>query len=351
MRAPRIMILGDSLASGMQDDYTWRWRLGEHYRRTDTAAEFVGPYSGTFSMYEDPVLLALVEGRSAPTGVEAANPMTGPYRDGTFAGRHCARPGWTAHAARGAVRDVVAAEQPDFLLIQLGFNDLAMVGPPEQALRDLGAVVSEARAAAPEVTVLVANVAGTSSWGNAWFRETLKDYNAKLPSALAAWSTPRSRVALVDVRSGFDPASDTYDAIHPNPGGELVMAAAFAEVLREFGVGRRPWSAPHDRPRDLPLTEPALAATPSRGGSVQLRWSRVRGASAYRVAMRDITLGERRALGPLPVLGDHWRARGLAPGHVYEFDVTPARGERLGRRSKPVRVLAGPSAPRPPRAR
>src|SRR3954471_3076690 len=104
VRAPRIMVLGDSLASGMQDDYTWRWRLAEHYRRTGTPAEFVGPHTGTFSMYDDPALLALVEGRPVPTGPAAANPMTGPYRDDSFAGRHCARPGWTAHDAKRSVR-------------------------------------------------------------------------------------------------------------------------------------------------------------------------------------------------------------------------------------------------------
>jgi hypothetical protein len=266
--------------------------------------------------------------------------MNGVYREGRLAIRHCARPGWTAHAARQTVREVVAAERPDFLLVQLGFNDLAMVGPPEQTLRELGEVVSEARAAAPDLTVLVANVAGTTTWGNAWFRKTVTDYNAKLPAAIAGWSRSRSPVALVDVRSRFDPTADTYDAIHPNPAGELVMAAAFAEALRGFGVGRVPWHPPADRPSELPLTEPALTADVGQAG-IQLRWSRVRGASAYRIALRDVTLGQPRTLGPLPVLGDHWRAQGLTAGHEYEFDVTPARGERLGQRSEAVRLTVG----------
>ena len=153
MRPPRIMVLGDSLASGMQDDYTWRWQLAQHFRRTGTSAEFVGPHTGTFSMYEDPVLLALVEGRPVPANAQEANPMTGPYREGRFEGGHCARPGWTARAAKASVREHVAAERPDFLVVQLGFNDLATVGPPEQALRDLAALVSEARSAAPDAAI------------------------------------------------------------------------------------------------------------------------------------------------------------------------------------------------------
>lgn len=342
MRAPRIMVLGDSLASGMQDDYTWRWQLAQHFRRTGTPAEFVGPHTGTFSMYDDPILLALVEGRLVPPNADGGNPMTGPYREGRFEGGHCARPGWTAHAAKASVREHVAADRPDYLLVQLGFNDLAVVGPPEQTLRDLAAVVSEARAAAPNVVILVANIAGTTTWGNEWFRESIRDYNAKLPSALADLSTDRSPVALVDVHSGFDPDADTYDGIHPNPAGELVMAGSFADALLRFGVGRHPLQLPPTRPPELPLAEPTIVAARAEGDAcVRLEWSRVRGASAYRVALRNVTLDEPRTVGPIPVLGDHWVAQGLTAGHVYEFDVASARGERLGPRSEPLRVAAG----------
>ena len=341
MRPPRIMVLGDSLASGMQDDFTWRWRLARHIWRTGARAEFVGPHTGTFSMYEDPVLLALVEGRPVPTGADAVNPMTGPYREGSFPGRHCAQPGWTAHDAKSSVRERVAAERPDFLLVQLGFNDLAMVGPPRRALRDLAAVVSEARAAQPAVAVLVADIAGTHSWGDEWFRATIADYNARLPAELAALSTERSPVVLVDVHSGFDPETDTYDGIHPNPVGELAIARAFAEALREFGVGSGPFLPPALRPRELPLAEPEITTTAGRGASVRLDWGRVRGAAAYRVGLRDVTLDRPRTASPIPVLGDHWLAQGLSAGHVYEFDVAAARGEQLGPCSKRVRVTVG----------
>lgn len=335
------MVLGDSFASGMQDDYTWRWRLARHLAGTGTPAEFVGPHRGTFSMYEDPVLLALVEGRPPPTGPEAANPMTGPYREDSFEGGHCARPGWTAHAAKAVVREHVAAEQPDFLLVQLGFNDLAMVGPPDQALRDLGTIVAEARAAAPELTILIATVAATATWGNQWFRESIADLNRRLPAAVRSWSTGRSPVALVDLRGRFDPAADTYDEVHPNAAGELVMAAAFADALRAFGVGRARLDPRRFRPPELPLAEPALTCARPRTGGALLRWSRVRGASGYRIALRDLTAGRPRTLTPIPVLGDHWHAGGLTPGHVYEFDVAAAHGRRLGPCSAPLRVTAG----------
>ncbi|WP_194891918.1 GDSL-type esterase/lipase family protein [Catenulispora pinisilvae] len=341
MSAPRIMILGDSLASGMQDDYTWRWQLAQHFRHTGTAAEFVGPHTGTFSMYEDPVLLALVEGRPAPTGPGTVNPMTGRYREGRFEGGHCARPGWTAHAAKASVRRHVAAHCPDFLLVQLGFNDLATLGPPEQTLRDLTAVVTEARSAAPAVAVLVASITGTT-WGNAWFRKTVEDYNAELPATVSALATDQSPVALVNLHDGFDPDTHTYDGIHPNPTGESAMAAGFAHALRRFGVGHDRLRPCRSRLHELPLQRPTILAARTQGDTgVRLEWSRVRGASAYRVALRDVTLGQPRRLGPIPVLGDHWLVQGLTAGHVYEFDVASARGERLGPRSEPVRATAG----------
>lgn len=345
MRPRRIMVLGDSLASGMQDDYTWRWRLARHIRRTGLSVEFVGPHTGTFSMYEDPVLLALVEGRPVPTGTAAANPMTGSYRDGPVEGGHCARAGWTAHAAKGSVRALVAAERPDFLLVQLGFNDLATVGPPRRVLGDMAAVVAEARAADPAVAVLVADIAGTT-WGNAWFRQSIAEYNSRLPAELASLSTDRAPVVLADVHSRFDPETDTYDGIHPNPKGELVVAGAFADALRRFGIGSGPLLLPPLRPRELPLaeaeiTDTRITAAHNGGADIRLEWGRVRGASAYRIGLRDVTLEKPRETGQIPVLGDHWLARDLTAGHVYEFDVTAARGERLGPRSKPRRVAVG----------
>lgn len=341
MRAPRIMVLGDSLASGMQDDYTWRWRLAQYIWRTGLPAEFVGPHTGTFSMYDDPVLLALAEGRDLPTGPDAVNPMTGGYRAGPFPSGHCAQPGWTAHAAKHSVREQVAAERPDFLLVQLGFNDLAVVGPPRQTLGDLAEIIAEARAAQPAVTILVANIAGASGWGNEWFHRAVDDYNARLPAELAAHSTDRSPVVLVDVRAAFDPAHDTYDGIHPNPVGELAMAGAFADALRDFGIGSGPLLPPPLAPRELPLAEPEITAAQVSDTDIDVEWGRVRGASAYRIGLRDVTLDQPRTQGPIPVLGDHWRAQDLISEHVYEFDVTAVRGRRLGPRSKPLRVVAG----------
>ena len=337
-RTARLMVVGDSIASGFQDDYTWRWWLFQHFLNTGTAVEFVGPHSGTFDMYEDPILLAILDDRPLPTGPEALNTMTGPYRDGSFQGRHCARPGWTAHAAKHAIAPYIAAERPDFLLLQLGFNDLAMVGPPDQMLSDMAALIDQARTVAAESAILVANVTGTRAWGSEWFRTTIKDYNARLPEMLADLSTDRSPVRLVDVHSRFDPIANSYDDIHPNPSGELVIAAAFAEGLRALGLGDSPLTLPHLPPHELPLVRPTITHASAETGSIKLTWTRIRGASAYRIAFRDVTLDEPRDLTPYPILGDHWSARGLIAGHTYEFDIAAARGDRIGPASRPLRV-------------
>jgi len=334
------MVVGDSIASGFLDDYTWRWWLHQHFVRTRTAVEFVGPHTGTFSMYEDPVLTAMLDDRPLPTGPEALNPMVGTYREGSFAGigRHCARPGWTANAAKLSVAPHVAAERPDFLLLQLGFNDLAMVGPPDQVLSDMAAVIDQVRAAVPDTALLVANVTGSRAWGSESFRASIDVYNARLPALLADLSTSRSPVRLVDVYSRFDPVADSYDDIHPNLSGELVIAAAFADGLRAFGLGDSPLVSPSPRPSELPLAEPTIIRASPEGEGIKFAWSRIKGASAYSVALRDVTLDEPRQVIPFPVLGDHWWARGLVPGHTYEFDVAAARGDRIGPWSQPIKL-------------
>src|SRR5689334_18678425 len=44
----KMMIVGDSISEGLEDDFTWRYRLQQHLSQSGCpAVDFVGGYSGT----------------------------------------------------------------------------------------------------------------------------------------------------------------------------------------------------------------------------------------------------------------------------------------------------------------
>lgn len=46
----RLMFVGDSITHGHEADYTWRYRLWQWLRETETPFSFVGPYTGKVIM-------------------------------------------------------------------------------------------------------------------------------------------------------------------------------------------------------------------------------------------------------------------------------------------------------------
>ncbi|MEV0157656.1 fibronectin type III domain-containing protein [Micromonospora sp. NPDC050686] len=111
---------------------------------------------------------------------------------------------------------------------------------------------------------------------------------------------------------------------------EFVVAA-----LNQAGPGPR--SAPARAVPELP--EPTgLTAVAGDGGEVQLRWRSAGPGFAYRVHLRDVTLGERWRTDPYPVQDTRHTAVLLVRDHRYEFRVTVTDGVSEGPATEPVAV-------------
>jgi hypothetical protein len=96
-------------------------------------------------------------------------------------------------------------------------------------MADIETFCLRARAANPDVQLLVANVVHrTPLREHPNLAADVALYNRRLPGRLAALSTSRSRVVLVDVARDYEPHRDTYDGVHPNDSGEIKIAKAFA---------------------------------------------------------------------------------------------------------------------------
>jgi Fibronectin type III domain len=200
------------------------------------------------------------------------------------------------------------------------------------------------------VKILVANVVTrTSLCGFGNLNSTIATYNSALAAAVPGWSTSQSPVRLADISSGYNPATDTYDGLHPDGLGEYEIADAFSTALaNDFGVGKVPGPPPASVP-GITLTTPTSLSAGISDTGVLLQWSRVDGASGYKIFERDIT-GNPSPLPafselPLPLPGDHWYAGWGSVGHTYQYQVAAARGTSETSPSSPVTLTMPASEP------
>jgi len=316
----KMMVVGDSISQGLEGDYTWRYRLKQHLDDDGVATDFVGPRKGTYV-----------------TGTDAATPAgyAGGYRpaiDGTFSDtEHLAQWGWQLSQAKWDIASRVSTYTPDYLLVELGFNDIAWSGADAAGLvAGLKEFVTNARAAKPDIKVLVANVVHRTALDvQPDLPQRISAYNNALPAAVSAMTTAASPVALVNVDSGYTPASDTYDGLHPNVRGEVVIAKAFADVLadtQKFGVGTGYGAVPTSLPADFVPAKPAAPSVTPQGLGLKITWPHVFGAGGYQLYQRNLSVGPAWTPYVYPIGAESWSEPQLPAGQEFQFKLTALRG-------------------------
>lgn len=206
----KILVVGDSITQGHEGDYTWRYRLWEWLRASSPHANvtFVGPYSGTFPPPDAPP-----PPRPQPTtpGLETrtwggyARDVDSSFLLDTGGGiSHFAHWGRQAGQVRGFVGDMVGTYRPDYVLMALGFNDLAWVHTVEETLDSVRRIVAGAREAKRDVRFAVANVPQrTGMVGREWLPDKIDRYNAVLERLVRELAREESPVWLVRLREGY----------------------------------------------------------------------------------------------------------------------------------------------------
>jgi hypothetical protein len=320
----KIMVVGDSISQGLEGDYSWRYRLAKHLSDNNASVDFVGPWTGTFVLPD-----------AYPAGwpdVPVPPRHNGAYRPGiTFDSDNLVQWGWQMHQAKAVIADNVTTYQPKYLLLELGFNDLAWgVSSPAGLLADLRGFLANARSANPNLRFLIANVVHRTPLNDLpGLPATISDYDALLTSAAGSLSTASSPVALVDIDGPYDEQRDTYDGLHPNVRGEYVIAKAFADTLfGTFLLGGMIGDVPTNLPADLAVSAPVqITATATDDFKVRVSWSHVFGANGYRFYYRDRSIGASFQEGQYPVGADSWTDDALPAGHQIEFYVQALRGD------------------------
>lgn len=202
----KIMIVGDSISHGSEGDYTWRYRLWQWLRASNVAFDFVGPWTGTFEPPEPlPPQPPLLQGEVAPP---TPDHVSGGYAldvDPAFDKDHFCHSGRQAAQMKNTIAAQVATYQPDYVLVELGFNDLGwFISGPDGLLSDMKTLIDNARGAKGNIKFAVANVPYRTRIGG---REDLPiitdEYNSMLDSAIPSWSTSNSPIKLVLFRENY----------------------------------------------------------------------------------------------------------------------------------------------------
>ncbi|MGA6164674.1 SGNH/GDSL hydrolase family protein [Amycolatopsis magusensis] len=181
----RIMALGDSITGSPG---CWRALLWQHLQQTGhTDVDFVGtlPAQGCGFPYDGEN-----EGHGGflATGIANQNQL----------------PGW------------LAPTDPDIVLMHLGTNDVWNNQSTAGILGAYSKLLGQMRANNPATELIVAQIIPMAAPNCGPCAQRVVDLNAAIPAWAQANSTPQSPITVVDQWTGFDPATDTYDGVHPN---------------------------------------------------------------------------------------------------------------------------------------
>lgn len=138
---------------------------------------------------------------------------------------------------------------PDTASVMIGINDLGDNNlAANQVVADIATIVDQLRAANPSVRVFINHLLHTNQ--TQAMRDAVDAVNSQLP-ALAATknaASATSPVWIIDANTGFNPATMTYDAVHPNAEGEVDVGDRIAAAL---GVIESPAAAAATPPPNL----------------------------------------------------------------------------------------------------
>lgn len=138
----------------------------------------------------------------------------------------------------GELSEAFVTARPDVILVHFGTNDVWNGRPTASILEGYSALVDAARAANPNVVVLVAQIIPMNVSDATCGGCTCAGCPTAVPAlgeAVVTWasekSTPESPIVPVDQYSGFDPNADTRDGVHPNADGDRKLAERWLAAL------------------------------------------------------------------------------------------------------------------------
>ncbi len=131
----------------------------------------------------------------------------------------------------GSLGDWMQGYDFDIALVHLGTNDAFQGQDNNQTVFEISAVIEKLREDNPNVVVLLARVIPTAKGERE--AAAVEQLASLIPNLIDQVSTEVSPVILVDMFEGFDVNELTYDGVHPNEKGEMLMADRWFDAIVE----------------------------------------------------------------------------------------------------------------------
>jgi lysophospholipase L1-like esterase len=179
----------------------------------------------------------------------------------------------------------LSAAMPDIVLMHLGTNDMwGHYIPTTAKLTAFTKLVGQMRANNPNVKILVAQIIPMSASSCATCPADIIEFNNALPAWAAGLRTTQSPIILVDQWTGFDPAVDTGDGVHPNNSGYQKMANRWQPALAQLLGGVIPSPSVSASPSRSVSPSPSVSPSRSASPSPSPSGGRASCAATYQIA-------------------------------------------------------------------
>lgn len=227
------MTLGNSITQGGETHPSYRYELWKLLIDADLDFEFVGSLDTNWHL-------------NAPDtehGADVASPVIGEsYKGQTFTNKHEGHWGWTTQDIlngmgnptnykkdKGKLSEWLKGYTPDVVLMHLGTNDMIHSKGIDSTINRIERIVRQLRTDNEEVAILMAQV--TPIPAHFAHVDSTRKFNARIPKLASQLSTSKSPVIVVDINTGFNSSSYTYDSIHPNQNGEKFIAKRWFDAI------------------------------------------------------------------------------------------------------------------------
>lgn len=309
---PKVMLYGDSLTHAFNSDWSWRYRLWQSLKESNTPFDFVGPRND------------VIEYTSLKMGNQD-------YRQPGFDRDHASIGGLHFLSGPYQLGELVRTYRPNVVVALVGLNDLMAGASVADLERHWRQQITAARRYHRGVDIVLVQVPHTWVEGVTQYDEMLTRLGAELDSA-----TER---VIVSARPNFDKWADVFDYLHLTSAGDLKMASVVAEELAELGIGDGQPATTPDPPDDHTWAPVPTASV--EAGTVTVRWPAVTYATHEHVFVRDEDTGDTAA--QQFVGGTSATFPGTA-GHTYSVWLAPVRGYLPIGTTSPTITIAVPAA-------
>jgi len=203
-----ILPLGDSITQSHSTQYSYRYSLWKMLLDEEVVFDFIGMQTGQVN----------------------GSPDWPDYLGQSFDYNHEGHAGWRTdeilNGRDGGDPNVKLATwltsyTPDIALLHIGTVDVMDGSSAASTAGYIGQIIDLLQADNSDVTILLAKLIGATSTS---LNAGILAINATIDGIAANKTTATSQVLVVDQYSGFDPAVDTWDGIHPDLSGEQKIA-------------------------------------------------------------------------------------------------------------------------------